>query len=62
MKATVKAEEKVEQGQVIGTVVAIPIEEKDGVHIHLETEVDGKSVDPIKALNLLGEATENKTE
>ena len=47
---------------MIGTVVAIPLEEKDGVHIHLETEVDGKSVDPIKALNLLGEATENKTE
>lgn len=61
VKATVKAEEKVEQGQVIGTVVAIPLEEKDGVHIHLETEVDGKSVDPIKALNLLGEATENET-
>lgn len=61
VKATVKAEEKIEQGQVIGTVVAIPLEEKDGVHIHLETEVDGKSVDPIKALNLLGEATENET-
>ncbi len=62
VKATVKPDEKIEQGQVIGTVVAIPLEEKDGVHIHLETEVDGKSVDPIKALNLLGEATENKTE
>lgn len=62
VKATVKPDEKIEQGQVIGTVVAIPLEEKDGVHIHLETEVDGKSVDPIKALNLLGEATENKSE
>ncbi|MBP3443072.1 MAG: M23 family metallopeptidase [Clostridia bacterium] len=60
VKATVKNGEKVEQGQVIGTVVAIPVEEKDGVHVHLETEVDGKTVDPIKALNLLGEAIENQ--
>ncbi len=59
VKATVKPEEKIEQGQVIGTVVAIPAEEKDGVHIHLETEVDGKIVDPVKALNLLGEPIEN---
>lgn len=62
VKATVKAEEKIEQGQVIGTVVAIPAEEKDGVHIHLETEVDGKIVDPVKALNLLGEPIENPEE
>ena len=58
VKSTVKTDSKVEQGQVIGTLVAIPVEEKDGVHVHLETEVDGKTVDPIKALNLLGEATE----
>lgn len=61
VKAKVKNGEKVEQGQVIGTVVSIPLEEKDGVHVHLETEVDGKTVDPIKALNLLGEAVENQT-
>lgn len=62
VKATVKADEKIEQGQVIGTVVAIPLEESDGIHVHLETEVDGKTVDPIKALNLLGEATDNPEE
>lgn len=62
VKASVKKDADIEQGQVIGTLVAIPIEEKDGVHVHLETEVDGKSVDPIKALNLLGEATEEVTE
>lgn len=55
IKASVKADETVEQGQVIGTVTAIPIEDDGEVHIHLETEVDGKTVDPIKALNLLGE-------
>ena len=62
VKASVKADEKIEQGQVIGTVVAIPIEENEGVHIHLETEVDGKTVDPIKALNLLGDAIDNPNE
>lgn len=62
VNATVKKDADIEQGQVIGTLVAIPIEEKDGVHIHLETEVDGKTADPIKALNMLGEATKNITE
>ena len=55
VKASVQAEQSVEQGQIIGTVTAIPVEEADGIHVHLETEVDGKTVDPIKALNLLGE-------
>lgn len=62
VNATVKKDADIEQGQVIGTLTAIPIEEKDGVHIHLETEVDGKIADPIKALNLLGEATEQAVE
>ncbi len=62
VKATVKKDADIEQGQVIGTLVAIPIEEKDGAHVHLETEVNGKTADPVKALNLLGEATEEVTE
>ncbi len=62
VKSTLKPEADVEQGQVIGTLVTIPLEEKDGNHIHLETEVDGKTADPIKALNLLGDATENPNE
>ncbi len=62
VKASVKKDADIEQGQVIGTVAAIPLEEKDGIHVHLETEVDGKTVDPIKALNLLGEATEEIAE
>ena len=45
----------------VRTITSIVIEEKDGIHVHLETEVDGKTVDPIKAMNLLGEATENTT-
>ncbi len=62
VKSTVKKDAEIEQGQVIGTLVAIPIEEKDGAHVHLETEVDGKTADPVKALNLLGESTEKVNE
>lgn len=56
VKADVVKDLPVEQGQVIGTVVSIPIEEKDGTHVHIETVVDDKTVDPVKALNLLGES------
>lgn len=56
VKANVVKDLPVEQGQVIGTVIEIPVEAKDGVHVHLETEVGGKTVDPVKALNLLGDS------
>lgn len=57
VKSTVEKGEHVEQGQVIGTVVMIPVEAKDGVHVHLETEVSEKTVNPVKALNLFSEST-----
>lgn len=56
VKSELKAEATVKQGQVIGTVTEIPIEKDDGIHIHLETVVDDKSVDPIQALNLMSDA------
>lgn len=62
VKSSVKKDADIEQGQVIGTLTAIPVEEKDGAHLHVETEVDGKTADPIKALNLLGEATQENAE
>lgn len=62
VKASVKKDADIEQGQVIGTLTAIPVEEKDGVHLHIETEVDGKAADPIKALNLLSETTQDNAE
>ncbi len=62
VKSGLKAEADIEQGQVIGTLVEIPVEKSDGNHIHIETEVDGKLADPIKALNMLGDATENPNE
>lgn len=57
IKSTVAKGAHVEQGQVIGTVVAIPAEASDGIHVHLETEIDGKTVNPVKALNLFNEKT-----
>lgn len=59
IKANIEKGTKVEQGQVIGTVIVIPVEAKDGVHVHLETEIDGKSVDPVEAMNLYNESTSN---
>ena len=57
VKSTVEKGAHIEQGQVIGTAVMIPAEAGDGVHVHLETEVEGKTVSPVKALNLLSEST-----
>ncbi len=41
----------VEKYAVIGTLDEIPIESKDGPHLHFEITVDGKTVDPLKAMN-----------
>lgn len=55
IKSELKTDATVKQGQVIGTVTQIPIEKEDGVHVHLETSVEDKSVDPVKALNLMSD-------
>lgn len=55
IKSELKAETTVKQGQVIGTVTQIPIEKDDGIHVHLETSVEDKTVDPVKALNLMSD-------
>ena len=57
VKANVAKDDTVEQGQVIGTLTAIPVENTDGNHVHLETIIDEVNIDPIKALNMLGEST-----
>lgn len=59
IKSTLEKDAHIEQGQVIGTVVMIPVEGADGVHVHLETEVEGKSVDPVEAMNLYNESVSN---
>lgn len=56
VKSALQKDSAVKQGQVIGTVVEIPAEKEDGVHVHLEITVDDKTVDPIKALNLMSDS------
>ncbi len=47
---------KVKQFDHIGTLGEIPVEAADGEHLHLEITVDGKIVDPLEAMNKLGDA------
>ncbi len=49
--STVKVDSAVKQGAEIGLLDKIPIEEADGTHLHLEITVDGKTVDPLAAMN-----------
>lgn len=41
----------VKSGEKIGTLGSVPVESADGEHLHLEVKVDGKTVDPLEALN-----------
>lgn len=43
---------RVKTGDIIGTVTTIPSECNDQNHIHLEALKDGKSISPLKALDL----------
>lgn len=52
VNATVKAGDNVKVGESIGTLIAIPCEELDAPHLHLEMSIDGKTVDPVKAIGL----------
>ena len=45
------AGQRVEQNEIIGTLGEIPVEKADGPHLHLEITVNGKTVDPLKAMN-----------
>ena len=49
--STVRKGDTVSKGQTIGSLGAIPIEEADGAHLHLEITVNGKIVDPLAAMN-----------
>lgn len=50
---SVKRGDKVTQGSVIGKAGAIPIESTMPSHIHIETVIDEKNVNPLEAMNLL---------
>lgn len=47
---TPQPEDTVERGVVIGKLGEIPIESKDGPHLHLEVTRDGRRIDPWKLL------------
>ncbi len=49
----VKIGDTVVKGSVIAAVGALPIESAQGTHIHLETLVNGETVNPIQVLNLI---------
>lgn len=47
---TVKAGDKVDAGDTLGKLIAIPCEAAQGPHLHLEMTVDGQLIDPVTAL------------
>lgn len=48
--STVNVGDEVKSGGKIGSLGTIPIEEADGVHLHLEVTQDGSITDPIAAM------------
>ena len=52
-KPSVKRGDKVTKGSVLGKVGSIPIELSMPSHIHIETIIDEKNVNPLEAMNLL---------
>lgn len=48
--ASVKVGDRVDVGDTVGSLVAIPCEAAQGYHLHLEMSVDGDPVDPVTAL------------
>ena len=49
-ETTPQAGDEVERGVVIGKLGEIPIESKDGPHLHLEITQNGRAVDPLRLL------------
>lgn len=56
--STVQADKTVKQYDVVGKLGVIPVEEADTPHLHLEITVNGKTVDPLEAMNKVGSKTE----
>lgn len=51
-KVTVKAQQNVSAGDIIGNVAAVPAECADQSHLHLEVLKNGNSADPLATLGL----------
>lgn len=50
VQALVKVGDKVDMGQIIGTLQTIPCECAQSAHLHLEMIVDGTPIDPVAAI------------
>lgn len=57
-----KAGDEVEQFDHIGTLDTVPVEAADGAHLHFTVAINGKTVDPLEAMNKLGQGDSQKTE
>ena len=53
---------EVEQFDHIGTLDTVPVEAADGAHLHFTVAINGKTVDPLEAMNKLGQGDSQKTE
>lgn len=49
--STLPEKSRVTKGEKIGALGKIPVESADGDHLHIEVMIDGKTVDPLEALN-----------
>ena len=49
--STLPENSRVTKGEKIGSLGKIPVESADGDHLHIEVMIDGKTVDPLEALN-----------
>ncbi len=49
-----KVGDKVEQFDHIGVLGSVPVEAADGSHLHFSVSINGKTVDPLEAMNKLG--------
>ncbi|MDY4700807.1 MAG: hypothetical protein SO363_06520, partial [Oscillospiraceae bacterium] len=56
------AGDEVEQFDHIGTLGTVPVEAADGAHLHFTVAINGKTVDPLEAMNKLGQGDSQKTE
>lgn len=50
-----KSGDQIKRGDTMGTLGGIPIESSDGSHLHLELHINNKLVNPMEAMNKLGD-------
>ena len=53
--STPRQGQEVRKGESIGVIAQVPCEAAEGIHLHLETTVNGKVADPLAVMNRTGE-------